>query len=227
MKKIFLSLFALLAFGVVIAYSVRAVSPSSITDVYTFRMTLHMPRIYDNMESLGYRQYTTDTIRGELHLTYYSDGDDGAVISVTNLVNKSYKIGKSYVTYESTVDEDFISPRVNLIGNNKKNTFKIPSVAFCLICDPSYNIGDIDEDYTLYLLLSGRGTTVTWSKKGIQLIKTLSGYVTGTMGCGCSAYGHISPTRINGPYGPLKDAVDDVAAVWGTWYASYKETLYE
>ena len=194
----------------------------TITDVYRFKMNVHTPRIYNNMESLGSRRYVTDKIEGELLLTYDIEGKSAPEITVTNLVNKSYKIGGRYVQYKTYLNEA-IFPRVNLVGNNKTGKFRVPSVCFALVCDPSYNIGEVDEDNTLYITLGGSGNTGT--RRGTQVMTTLSGYLAGTLGCGCTAYGHISPTRVNGAYGPILDKVDDVAAVWGTWRATYKCSL--
>ena len=49
-----------------------------------------------------------------------------------------------------------------------------------------------------------------------KCLKAAAGKVAGTLGCGCTAYGHVSPTRKIGYWGPTDD-VDDVAAVDGTW----------
>ena len=202
-------------------------SPSTImiTDVYSFKMSVHTPRIYDNMESKGYRKYTLDILKGELYLTYRADGTGEAEISVTNLCNSSYKIGGENVTYDTHLDTDRVWPRVNLVGSNKTEVFKKPSVAFALICDPSYNVGEVDEDNTLYISLSGSGSVRRLSKTRKQVIRYMSGYLAGTLGCGCSAYGHVSPTRVNGANGPMLERVDDVAAVWGTWKATYRRSF--
>lgn len=224
MKKAICVLFLALT-AVVGGYaSSTSKSKATITDVYTFKMAVKTPRVYDNMQSKGYRKYRIDKLYGELHLTYPADGTGGAEISVKNLKNRSYKVGGNYVTYETYLDEDKVCPRVNLIGSNKTGIFKKPSVAFALVCDPSYNVGEMDEDNTLYITLSGSGTVRKCKNTREQLIKSMSGYLSGTLGCGCSAYGHMSPTRVNGAYGPICDMVDDVAAVWGTWKAIYRHS---
>lgn len=51
-------------------------------------------------------------------------------------------------------------------------------------------------------------------------IRKLGGNVSGTIGCGCSAYGHISPTRVLWFWG-ASSQVDDVAAVYGKWSAKF------
>ena len=80
-----------------------------------------------------------------------------------------------------------------------------------MIAEPSYNIGEIDEDTSLYIMMSGKGNINASGK-----ILAASGYASGTMGCGCNAYGHKSPTRKIGKYGAT-DFVDDVASVYGHW----------
>ena len=59
---------------------------------------------------------------------------------------------------------------------------------------------------------------MSYGKISKKQLKTLSGYAAGTIGCGCMAYGHVSPTRMLGFWGAT-DIVDDVAAVHGTWTA--------
>ena len=225
MKNIFCALALLI--GVLWASPISmAANPNIITDIYKFKMSVKTPRIYDNMQSKGYRKYKIDHIEGELWLSYTADGMSAATIQVTNLVNKTYKVGGKNVTYTAYLDDYRVFPRVNLIGNNKTGVFKTPSVVFSIVCDPSYNVGEVDEDNTLYIDLAGNGTTSTDKKRQGQVIKSLRGYLAGTLGCGCSAYGHVSPTRINGAYGPIAGYVDDVAAVWGSWKATYKSTIW-
>lgn len=204
------------------ANNVTETYEQTVTDVYLLKMTIKNPRVVDNMSSLGYRKYTRDILLGELRITYPLNSTERAKISVTGLYNKSYKIGKDYVTYVAEVDEEKVFPRVNMIGNNKTNVFKTPSVMFALMLDPVYNVGDVEEDNTLNIVLSGTGTVTKTKRKGSQIIKSLSGSLSGTIGCGCYAYGHVSPTRVNGAYGPICEYVDDVAAAWGQWHATYK-----
>lgn len=218
---------------------------------YKFRMTEYVPKIFDNMESLGYRRYVTQRIEGELDIEYI-EGSRPA-ISIEDLVNKSHRINGEYVTYKTTVNNDgeIEGPitRVNLIGNNKTGKFTTASVVFYMDAEPSYNVGEDEEDNSLLCTFAGKGTTSiktikAWEKYSYtdsngktrsalrqvtlgsyRIISTLRGYNAGTLGCGCSAYGHVSPTRIAGALGPT-DEVDDVAAIWGVWRASYLQTYY-
>lgn len=199
---------------------------TTITDVYDLTMKVHTPRIYDNMQSLGSRGYRKDTLKGELWISYSLDNSEPATMQITNLVNKSYKIGGANVKYDVYFDGE-VAPRVNMIGNNKTKKFKTASVALEIICDPSYNIGEIDEDNTLYIKLGGKGRVSKKLRNGCQVIKTVKGGFGGTLGCGCSAHGHVSPTRSNGWCGPRQDAVDDVAAVWGTWKMTWRRAFVE
>ena len=91
------------------------------------------------------------------------------------------------------------------------------SICFALAAEPSYNIGEFDEDNALYVTLAGKGSFDTKHK----MLKSASGYLAGTLGCGCMAYGHVSPTRQIGYFGPINDDVDDVAAVYGRWSIKY------
>ena len=64
------------------------------------------------------------------------------------------------------------------------------------------------------LELSGHG-----SLKG-DVLANLRGSVRGKIGCGCKAYGHVSPTRLF--LGYLTDIVWDVAPLDGTFRATFK-----
>ena len=144
---------------------------------------------------------------------------DGVLVNFrfNNLVNKTHKLSNgNNVTYKALVDYDARFPRFNAIGNNKTNSFKTASICFALAAEPNYNIGEFDEDTSLYITLAGKGTI---DSKGV--LRKVSGYAAGTLGCGCMAYGHISPTRTIGYYGAT-DQVDDVAAVYGTWSLKLK-----
>lgn len=196
-----------------------------VTDIYTLKMSINTPRVYNNSGSLGYRKYRKDNLVGELHFSYDAEGMEKAKISVVGLQNISYAINGTTVKYNVELDS-MVTPRVNLIGSNLTNIFKTPSVSFAVVCDPSYNIGGVEEDNTLYITLSGKGTVSERIREHAQVIRKLSGNLAGALGCGCSAYGHKSPTRVNGVDGPMS-RVDDVAAVWGTWSATYKKSTFK
>ena len=226
MKKILLTLSTaiLIGFGINLAvnanddYEEPQVEVAAI-DTYKFNMRLAVPRIYDNNQSLGSRKYQSQTIKGEMLLMY---GKDAKLVDVqfTNMVNKTHKLsnGKN-VTYDRTYIDTYVWPRFNAIGSNKTGKFKTASICFYLAAEPSYNIGEFDEDNALYVMLAGKGT---FHSKQLHL-KSASGKVAGTLGCGCMAYGHKSPTRKITFYGPGKE-VDDVAAVFGTWSIKYSKT---
>jgi len=149
-------------------------------------------------------------------------GKDAKLVDVqfTNMVNKTHKLSNGkYVSYGRTTLDTLIWPRFNAIGSNKTGKFKTASICFYIAAEPSYNIGEFDEDNALYVMLAGKGT---FYSKQLHL-KSASGKVAGTLGCGCMAYGHKSPTRKITFYGPGKE-VDDVAAVFGTWSIKYSKT---
>ena len=176
---------------------------------YSFKMKLNVPRIYNNEKSLGYRKYQSQVIDGVLALEYDKFGTL-VNLSFANMVNKKHKLSNGrYVTYDAILDDE--KPfKVVAIGDNKSKRFNTISICFSIIAEPSFNIGPIDQDTSLYVTLSGKGN-IKNSK-----IKLAKGYVSGTLGCGCTAYGHISPTRLWWLYG-VSSVVDDVAAVYGTW----------
>lgn len=178
---------------------------SALTDVYAFRMTLHVPRVYDNAQSTGYRKYQTQRLEGELRLTRVKGHEPE--VGVIGLRNRTHKVGGACVTYETTVD----GVVWHVIGNNWTGKFNVPSMKFEIDADPSYNVGADEPDNTLLLTLAGKGTGSG---------KALHGYATGQIGCGCYAYGHRSPTRLFYDLG----TVVDTASVWGTWRAIYKRT---
>lgn len=196
--------------------------PCEIVDEYSFKMTLKIPRIYDNMQSLGSRKYQKQLIKGTL-LVRYIDGEIRPQFQIVDLVNRTHKINGKNITYDVIVDDEgnHVYPRLNYVGDNKTGVFKKASIVFYFDAIPSYNIGEDEPDNTLLVTLSGTGSAMKKKKYGCQIITSFSGTVSGTLGCGCTAYGHKSPTRIAGPYGPT-DYVDDVASVDGSWRAVFK-----
>ena len=203
-------------------------------DGFQFTMRLAVPRIYDNTTSKGYRKYQTQKIQGELYFVY-RNGQRPEVV-VTNLVNKTHKINGSNIKYSCWVDDgNYVVPRVNFIGNNKTGKFSTGTVAFYLDAEPSYNKGEDDPDNSLLITLAGKASTrkrymSEWLGKAYKYLgyyyefHTIRGNVAGTLGCGCMAYGHTSPTRIAGSCG-ASSVVDDVASVYGSWSAIYKNKL--
>lgn len=173
-------------------------------------------------------------------------------VSFLWLTNQTHKINNRKIGYSCTVNNDGCSldgpmTRVNAIGDNKRDVFTTPDIVFYLDAEPDYSIGEDDEDNSLLVTLSGTGSMSTVSvygyeevwhgsgkraystKKRVLLrkykrIKSLNGKVAGTLGCGCRAYGHKSPTRVMGPYGATC-SVDDVAKVQGTWTAAFDQRV--
>lgn len=179
-------------------------------DTYAFRMSLKVPRIYDNMQSRGYRKLQTQRITGELQFIYDDDGN--VTVKVNNLVNNTHRISGQKITYKCyDFPYDYHDPLLVAIGNNRTGKFKDGGVEFAFQADPSYNIGKVDEDNTLILELSGYGKI----KNGV--LKNIKGAVKGQIGCGCTAYGHVSPTRLY--IGFVSDYVYDIAPLFGTFTA--------
>lgn len=105
------------------------------------------------------------------------------------------------------------------LGHNGKNIFNRSGIKFNIVLDPSYNIGDVTEDNSMYLSVSGDGN-LAYSKTYCQYIpNAFSGFVTGQVGCGCTEYGHKSPTRIYN--GGITCDVIDIAPVYGKWAAKF------
>lgn len=188
-------------------------------DVYKLSMKLMVPRIYDNNYSLGYRKYQSQKIVGEMYMMYSSDGSL-VDIQFTNLVNKTHVMSNGkHVSYDDAYVDSTVIPRFNVIGNNKTRKFKTASICFYLAAEPSYNIGEFDEDNGLYVMLAGKG--ILHSKD--KYLRKAKGIAAGTLGCGCMAYGHISPTRRLTYFGPGQE-VDDVASVYGKWTLTFIKT---
>lgn len=145
-------------------------------DAYTVTLHLQVPAIVDNMQSMGRRELKWQRIRGELRLLYTDASREPAVLfsEFRNLRNPD-------ITYRVTA-LDF---RIHAIGDNATGLFPRVGVFADLLLDPSYNIGDDGEDNTLDVRLAGYGRATR-----------VFGNAAGLMGCGCAAYGHVSPTRI-------------------------------
>lgn len=183
-------------------------------ETYDFTMRLKVPRVYDNMQSLGYRKYQWQTLCGQLDVVY--DSADGTTYArIVGLYNRTHKVGGSsivYNCYEWPYDDSPV--RVVAVGNNLTGKFTAGGMEFSFVADPSYNIGGVEEDNTLMLELSGVGNI----RNGH--FTTVVGAVKGRIGCGCYAYGHTSPTRKW--FGYLTSVVVDIAPLYGTFKARFK-----
>ncbi len=208
----------LLAVALLTATSVCAKTVQTITDYYSFRMTLKVPQVINNTTSQGKRGYQIQYILGELSITYFEDGS--VMFDLYDLYNKKFKVNGGKVTYNANIDYEKIYPRLTYIGNNKTERFTTATLAFFADFYPSYAKGEAGEDNSFLLQFAGRGSTSTSLAKGCRLPKMFVGYCAGTQGCSCSAYSHKSPTRKATWYGPSSEP-DDVAATWGTWKATF------
>lgn len=178
---------------------------NNVTDFYDIQMRLKVPAIIDNMDSLGSRRFKLQLVRGTLAIHYYTnmEGETETEFYIPALTNLSYKIRGNRVTYETTIDE---MPVWVAIGSNKTGVFNKSCFAATIEANPSYNVGDDEPDNTLIQTISCYG----------KQFGTFTGYAAGQLGCGCHAYGHISPTRQLGPQG-VTDKVRDIASCFGTF----------
>lgn len=193
---------------------VPASAETEVVDTYRISMRLQVPEIVNNMASLGRRKFRLHRLDGFVEVAY-SDPCRAPRVRFASLTNRSYRVAGSPVTYLTVVDSAVWAA----VGDNRTDRFKTASVAMRIEANPSYNIGDDEPDNTLVLWLAGRGSSG---------FKRIVGYAAGQLGCGCRAYGHVSPTRIAYvPYvgsawwycPPLYSypAVTDIASCYGNW----------
>lgn len=185
------------------------------TLVYKVTMHLHVPRVYNNTQSLGYRKPQRQVIIGYVSVDKdmaAQPDEEGNVsgepeIYAYSFYNRTHKVAGSQVTYADQSLADDVMWRY--IGNNKTGVFKRTCIKFSLDLNPSYNIGADEPDNTLVIQLSGIG-------KSEKLIR---GSVTGQIGCGCFAYGHVSPTR------DIQGNVQDITPLYGRFTMKLKQRL--
>ena len=196
---------------------------ATVVDRYAVTIRLHVPQVLNNTESLGYRIFRVQTIKCKMSITY-AEGKDPA-FSFDEAVNNSFRVGGSKVTYTVTTEDDIMPARLSYIGKNGAESFKVKSatVVFFVEAVPSYAKGDPGEDNSFHLMFSGRGYPSADVRSGAYLPRMFRGYVTGTQGCSCYAYGHTSPTRTAGVNGATSE-VTDVAAAFGTWTARFESS---
>lgn len=218
----------LLSIGIVLVTSIFASMSSlakQVVDVYSLQIALKVPQVIDNTQSLGKRAYMLQKITGRLLVYYDNESKAAEAVELANLVNLSYKVGGKNVKYK-VLNENYIGvPQIwNAIGSNKTLVFTKSSVCFNAELEPSYALGEPSNDNSLILVFSGASTLSTKKLScgvKIKFPTSVSGHVVGTQGCGCHDYGHVSPTRSLGLYGPTDQAVD-IASVWGTWKAKFQ-----
>lgn len=192
---------------------------ASTIDVYDFTAYVKVPRVYDNSNSTGYRKYQTQKIKGQLAVRY--EDEYFPTIVFLDLYNTTHKVGNSFVTYNCHVNDDFLYHRLNFIGSNKTKEFKTPSICLFLEAYPNYAKGSPSEDNSLYLMIAGSGNSMTY--RNATVAKHIHGKIAGTIGCSCSTYGHMSPTRVACEYG-ASESVDDVCSVYGTFCMRYNKS---
>lgn len=167
--------------------------------VYKITMKLKVPRVYNNSASLGFRRAQSQKIEG--YVSVDKDDLEGGEpqIWLYSLINKSHKMSNGRkVTYADCAGSEVMW---RYIGSNRTKIFKNTCIKFGLVMDPSYNIGGDEPDNTLLVQLSGHGRSE----------KKIKGSVTGQIGCGCSFYGHVSPTRT------IEGLVSDITPLYGTF----------
>ena len=209
---------ALLSLGIVaMAFISGAAIKHEIVDVYTLQISLRVPQVVDNMQSLGKRTYKMQKITGRILVHYDIETGLASSLNLDQLVNESFKVGGQYVKYKHLDNSSIFGiPQIwNAIGSNKTLIFNKSSVCFCAELEPSYILSEANNDNSLILIFSG-GSSM--SSKNIDGIKvkfpiSISGYVVGTQGCGCHDYRHVSPNRVIGIYGASEQVVD-IASVW-------------
>lgn len=168
------------------------------TTHYDLTMSLKVPAIVDNSRSLGKRVYKVQRIKGRVVVAHDKNGGEPSV-EFRDMVNKSHKMSNGqYVKYATVVE----SGGWHAVGNNRTGVFKKPSVFLTIEATPSYALADGEDNTLIVTLAGGNGSSD----------RKISGYVAGQLGCGCYAYGHVSPTRILGTC-----TVVDTAAVWGSF----------
>ena len=191
MKSMFFAFVALFV-------GISPLSALSETVVYRLTMSIKIPRVYENTQSLGYRKNQVQKIVSYAYVDKSNLEGGEPRIEVYDCINKTHKVGGLYVTYRDVSAQDVMW---RYIGSNKTGVFKNTNVRFSLDLDPSYNIGADEPDNTLVIMLSGCGTNE----------KSINGMVTGQIGCGCRAYGHTSPTRT------VDCSVSDIVPLSGTF----------
>lgn len=192
-------------------------------DTYGLTLSLKVPQVLSNTTSQGYRKYQNQKIKGNMNIIWMSD--DSFRIEFDNLVNKTFYVSGGKVTYQGIVDREVVYTRFNWIGSNLTDSFKTPCLGFYLELEPSYSKGGNTEDNSFFLMLAGKGRSIYKKKYQCRIAKSILGYAAGTQGCGCTAYGHKSPTRVASIDGPT-ETPDDVVPTFGRWTAKWENRKY-
>lgn len=146
----------------------------------------------------------------------YIDYEEDMVSSVrfSQFVNHTYSISGSPVTYLVYMDEEQLY-NFSWCGDNLKNKFTRPNMNLQIVMEPSYKIGEemLDDIHLSIACTKGSVRYMYFNECKIQIPNRLRGYCTGQIGCNCKAWGHVSPTRFWGYFGP--SFVTDVASISG------------
>lgn len=189
-------------------------------DVYSFKLRLKVPQVFNNSTSKGYRKFQLQYIKGQMLIEWQTDGT--YKIEFADLKNYNFKVQDACVTYEAEINTDVVSPHYTYIGSNQSNVFKTPSIGFLAQFEPSYAIGEAAEDNSFTLMIAGKGAPEKLHNAIVA--KTFRGRAAGMQGCGCYAYGHKSPTREATILGAGTE-VTDVVATYGTWVARFQRRV--
>lgn len=183
------------------------------TDVYDVKMKLNIPRVVDNTQSLGYRKYQAQLISGQMFMTY---GDYGVEkVCFSKFINYTHKVNDIYVTYQVVMDEDSLH-NFSWCGDNSKQEFFAPNFNMTIEMTPSYKKGSemLDDIYLSIACTHSIVKTDMHNDDYVHIVYYMKGYCTGQIGCNCTAWGHISPTRIWGWCGPTY-ITTDIASIIG------------
>ena len=191
-----------LMLAVLMSWGLVAPRAYSETVLYKVSMSLNIPRVYNNTTSMGSRKIQRQRIFGYVYIdkdaNVEQDGPPEPSVTARDFVNYTHEVSGYRVSYSDCEATDVMW---RYIGDNRTGVFKRPNLRFTLNLNPSYNIGADEPDNTLIVTLSGYGHSE----------RAMRGFVTGQIGCGCHAYGHVSPTRT------ITCLVNDIVPICGTF----------
>ena len=191
-------------------------------DHYKFTLRLRVPQVRNNSDSTGSRKFEFQSIYGTFKVNWHENGMRS--YSLVDCSNRTFKVGGKCVTYDAIVGNEIMFTRFNYIGMNKPELFKTPVICTSVILEPSYALTDVNEDNSFYLVISGSGSSSI--KDGNRIATAFNGRAVGTQGCGCTDYGHKSPTRGIGIKAPT-DQPEDVVGTYGNWSLRWKKRVWK
>ena len=190
-------------------------------DEYDVQIYLKVPQVLANTHSMGYRKMKSQQLKGTMYINW-TDEDD-YIVTFEGMYNKNFKVGGKPVVYKCMEYGD-VGTVFSWIGNNATGHFKTPCINMSILAEPSYAIGEPNEDNSFILDMSGVGTSKMIG--GSRIARKFIGSVAGRQGCGCAAYTHVSPTRKAGIRGPTSEVVDIAPLAKGRWRAKFKRRTY-